>query len=417
MLTTYRTPIIVTILMVSALFLWAWHRWSDINQTFDRLAHQRVMGLVDAMDGAFAALAEYRPENREQANKLLKSFISASPISFVELRQGDKPIFSAGGGPRPQSLPTPEGDMTVDGRLLIWRRLHLPGHDPAGQTLLVGFRPPPERPGHPRAITALFITVTIALCFIVASLAAWVMAIRGALLAEQLKAERARREHLEDLGLAAAGLAHETKNPLGVILGLAQQIADQPDQPAQSRQTLIDIIDEADKASARLGGFMTFASRRQPNIAPVDLAALAEKVTQLIKPDLEAAGVVTRIDCPPWPILADEEMLRQVLVNLLLNSLRASSAGGEISIALVRQGETATLLVRDRGAGVPPDLLPKIFKPYVSGDATGHGLGLAIVKRFVEEHGWSVAMESQPGQGATVTIQGVKPAPGRGEGQ
>jgi two-component system, NtrC family, sensor histidine kinase HydH len=74
---------------------------------------------------------------------------------------------------------------------------------------------------------------------------------------------------------------------------------------------------------------------------------------------------------------------------------------------MVRKGKTAILTVADEGSGVSPELLPNIFRPYVSGNASGHGLGLAIVKRFVEEHGWTIAVDSQPGRGMAVTISGM----------
>ena len=100
-------------------------------------------------------------------------------------------------------------------------------------------------------------------------------------------------------------------------------------------------------------------------------------------------------------------MLQQLLVNLLLNSLHASSPGGGVTVRMARKGKTAVLTVEDEGSGVSPELLPNIFQPYVSGNARGHGLGLAIVKRFVEEHGWNITVDSQPGRGMAITISGM----------
>jgi len=170
---------------------------------------------------------------------------------------------------------------------------------------------------------------------------AWVMTIRRNLLAEQLDVERARHEHLEELGMAAAGLAHETRTP-GIILGLAQQIARNPREPEDSRAMVEHIIDEVDKAAARLGDFMTFARQRKANVAPVDASRVAARVGETLRPDFDRAGATLALDCPSLSVLADEEMFQQVLVNLLLNSLRASAAGTTVTVRLAWHGALAT---------------------------------------------------------------------------
>ncbi|MBN1845439.1 MAG: hypothetical protein JW810_07120, partial [Sedimentisphaerales bacterium] len=272
------------------------------------------------------------------------------------------------------------------------------------QILIVGMQPPPNPEGAKRPLQGLLLTVFVALLFVLASLAAWIMAIRGRLLTEQLKAERTRRAHLEELGLAAAGLAHETKNPLGIISGLAQQILADPAEP-QNRRTMVEhILDEVDKATARLGNFMAFARQRRATIRPVNARELGLKMAAILRPDFDAAGVKLTVDCPTISILADAEMLRQILMNLLLNSLHASPAGTTVTVRLEKRADQAVLTVADQGGGIPPELLANIFKPYVAGSANGHGLGLAIVKRFIEEHDWTIQADSLPGRGTTVTI-------------
>ena len=130
-------------------------------------------------------------------------------------------------------------------------------------------------------------------------------------------------------------------------------------------------------------------------------------MAEILGPDFDAVGVKLEIECDPLRILADEEMLRQVVVNLLLNSLHASSAGGKVTVRMNRKGKRAVLMVEDQGSGISPELLPNIFQPYISGNSGGHGLGLAIVKRFVEEHGWTIDVDSQPNRGTVITISGI----------
>jgi signal transduction histidine kinase len=101
-------------------------------------------------------------------------------------------------------------------------------------------------------------------------------------------------------------------------------------------------------------------------------------------------------------------MLSQILVNLLLNSLHASPAGTTVSVRAETHGKFADLSVEDQGSGIEPSLLPDIFKPYISGRSDGHGLGLAVVNRLVEQHGWTIRVESQVGRGTRITISGIR---------
>jgi signal transduction histidine kinase len=167
------------------------------------------------------------------------------------------------------------------------------------------------------------------------------------------------------------------------------------------------IIDQVDKTQARLGNFMTFARQRKINPTSLDAREMCAKMSEILRPDFDIVGVQLEMNCPALSILADEEMLRQVLVNLLLNSLHASSAGSKVTVRMDRKGKRAVLTVEDQGSGISPELLPNIFQPYVSGNSEGHGLGLAIVKRFVEEHGWTIGVDSQPNRGTVITISGI----------
>ena len=207
--------------------------------------------------------------------------------------------------------------------------------------------------------------------------------------------------------MAAAGLAHETKNPFGIISGIAQQVARDPQLPQKSRDMLDTIVDEIDKSASRLGLFMTFAKKREVSPCPVDVQQLIQGIAGVLEPEMNAAGVDFKIVCQALTINADEDMLRQILVNLILNSLTASSPGGSITIRLVHKGAHACIEVEDQGCGISRELLSRIFKPYVTGNPDGHGLGLSIVKRFTEDHGWSICAESEPGRGTTIMISGI----------
>ena len=420
---TYLNPIIVTILMVAGMGLWALQRWQSELEYYDDRVYRHASGVFDAVQGTIQALEKVDSLKRGQIEGVLENVIRLSHLNFVALEKDGKRIIEVGSVPATLPSIAGEGKSLIGRELLLWRKVRFPdgteerlnkntdrSHPRAGgrdQVMILGFEIPRESRTLSAARKSIVLTLVAALLFLTASLMAWRMVIRSRLLAGQLEAERARRAHLEELGLAAAGLAHETKNPLGIILGLAQQISTNPEEPEQSRLMLEHIVDEVDKAQARLGNFMTFARQRKVNAIFLDVQKVAAKVAEILQPDFGAVGVTLVMDCPPLEILADEEMLKQLFVNLLLNSLHASSAGGKVTVRMARKGKTAVLTVEDQGSGVSPELLPNIFQPYVSGNAHGHGLGLAIVKRFVEEHGWAIGVDSQPDRGTAITISGM----------
>jgi len=410
---------------------WARQAWLAICEHERDMIRRFASGVFGSVEGSVRALGDHGRYPRNQVERVIKSLVRNPPLSFVLVEQDGKRILQAGDVPEALALTKDAGEVFGDDLSVFWRKVRLQDDPQAeaqangavsgrlldltlgksDQILALGIRPPSDRPGIRGPVRELIVTLVGALLFMGASMMAWIMTIRRNLLAEQLEVEQARHEHLEELGMAAAGLAHETRNPLGIILGLAQQIARDPREPEESRAIVEHIIDEVDKAAARLGDFMTFARQRKANAAPLDARRVVAKVGEVLQPDFDRAGVGLALDCPSLSVVADEEMLQQVLVNLLLNSLRASAAGTTVTVRLVRHGALATLTVADQGAGIPPKLLPNICKPYVTGRADGHGLGLAIVKRLVEEHGWRISVASQIGQGTSVTISGIRLSP------
>jgi signal transduction histidine kinase len=376
--------------------------------------------------GAIHSLEENGRLKRAEIERIVEHIIRDSPYQFLVLKQNGRRILQAGDIPAALTLPSAETESFENGFYLFSRKVHLHEGDgwkgafglhfsgstglgiSSGEQLMILGGEIRDH-GYPKALTHMLIPLATAILLLTASVAAWIMVIRSRLLAEQLKTERARATHLEDLGLAAAGLAHETKNPLGIISGIAQQIVRNPEAPEQTRVMIETIIDEVDKSASRLGHFMTFATQREIRAVQVKINELAAKIAEILQPEFDAAGVALEVDCPLMTIIADEDMMRQVLVNLLLNSLHASREGGRVEVRLERYGsQQATLVVKDQGCGISPDLLPDIFKPYVTGNRDGHGLGLAIVKRFVEDHGWTITADSQLNRGTMIRISGIR---------
>jgi ligand-binding sensor domain-containing protein/signal transduction histidine kinase len=225
---------------------------------------------------------------------------------------------------------------------------------------------------------------------------------------DRLEEEKRQRRHWQELSVAASGLAHETKNPLGIIRGLAQRLAQSPDLGPDGRQQVEMILDQSDRAASRLGEFLTYARERQPRLAPVHLAEMTQKILFVLGEDLEAAAVPVTVEVGTAVVEADEEMLVQILINLVLNSLEASDAADPLSISFEVRGTHGVLRVEDHGRGIPADLLEEIRKPYVSGSEMGHGLGLAIVERLTQGQGWTLHLTSEEGRGTVVELAGMR---------
>jgi signal transduction histidine kinase len=217
--------------------------------------------------------------------------------------------------------------------------------------------------------------------------------------------------HLREMNLAAAGLAHETRNPLNIIRGLAQMISKQPGTPAEMQKKSREIIDEADKVAAQLNEFINYSRPREVRRARLALGSVVNEVVRALNYDLEEKKIRLQVKGEPLSIEADEQLLRQALFNLLLNAIQAVDGSGAIEIVAERHNATEALLeVRDNGPGVPPDRRAEIFKPYVTTQKAGTGLGLAVVQQIVLAHGWEIECLPNEPRGAIFRISHLTPA-------
>jgi len=215
--------------------------------------------------------------------------------------------------------------------------------------------------------------------------------------------------HLKEMNLAAAGLAHETRNPLNIIRGLAQMISKQPGTAAEIQRKSREIIDEADKVAAQLNEFINYSRPREVHRSKLALGSLISEVVRALNYDLQEKKINLQIKGEPLSIEADEQLLRQALFNLLLNAIQAADGSGEIQIAAEKRNATeAVLEVRDNGPGVPPDRRTEIFKPYFTTQTKGTGLGLAVVQQIVLAHGWEVECLANEPRGAVFRVSHLK---------
>lgn len=221
-----------------------------------------------------------------------------------------------------------------------------------------------------------------------------------------LAQEKARyNEHLAQIG---AGLAHETKNPLGIVRGLAQAIQEEVSPDTNEYKYASQIIDETDRSVRQINNFLELTHPHTPDIKHFSLISIVRQLLNLLEIDAKNKGITIKIEEKDINIEADPEYLRRALLNLLLNAIQACSEGDEITIHIEPNENTIAVHIIDTGIGIPEEDLPHITKPYYSRRKGGTGLGLSIVNEIVLLHGWKFSIHSQEGKGTRVTISNIR---------
>ena len=253
------------------------------------------------------------------------------------------------------------------------------------------------------------VVLVVALVAVAGIAAAWHSVVRSGELELRLFRASETNERLREMNLAAAGLAHETRNPLNIVRGLSQLIAQDASTPEDVRARSHQITEEVDRVTNRLVEFIDYSRPREPKPAPVDLSTVVRDVMRTLDSDREDKSVQFALTGPELTVEADESLLRQVLFNLMLNSVQAVDTGGKIEVALEKDGsDEAALEVRDDGPGVPEGLREAIFRPYFTTHKEGTGLGLAVVRQIVLAHRWEIACLPPDGRGARFRVSAMK---------
>lgn len=227
----------------------------------------------------------------------------------------------------------------------------------------------------------------------------------------RLELQLRRADKLAALGTLAAGVAHEVKNPLhalGLNLHLLVQELGAPQPSKAELEDYLRILrSEIERIHQIVENFLRFSKPSLPEVKPLDLNALVERVLSLVA--FEAAGhrvgIQTEFDPELDSIAGDEGQLAQVVLNLVINALQAMPAGGNLTLVTRRDNGWAELTVKDTGAGIPHEVIPQIFDPYFTTRQGGSGLGLAIAHRIVEGHHGTIDAESKAGQGTTMVVR------------
>jgi len=213
--------------------------------------------------------------------------------------------------------------------------------------------------------------------------------------------------HLKEMNLAAAGLAHETRNPLNIIRGMAQMMS-KSGAPPELRDKARAIVDETDKVTAQLNEFINYSRPREVRRTRIALNGAVAEVVRALDYDIAEKKIRVESRVEKVFVEADEQLFRQALFNLLLNAVQAVGENGQIQFTAQRNGSEAALEIRDNGPGVPPGQRDEIFKPYFTTHQKGTGLGLAVVQQIVLAHGWQIQCLGNEPSGALFRISHLK---------
>jgi two-component system, NtrC family, sensor histidine kinase HydH len=229
---------------------------------------------------------------------------------------------------------------------------------------------------------------------------------------EHAQAEARRSERLAALGQLSAGLAHEIRNPLGVIKGSAEMLSQKLEASAELPRELAGyILTETNRLSALVTEFLDFARPLHAQLAPGNLTALLDRVSDIVASRWKGRPVQVErhygADLPLVPF--DESLCEQAFLNLVQNAYEAMEDNGGTLRVDVHPAEQdgrvgLRVLLADTGPGVPQELREEIFNPFVTTKKTGVGLGLSIVSRIVDGHHGSIRVENSPKGGAVFTL-------------
>jgi signal transduction histidine kinase len=224
----------------------------------------------------------------------------------------------------------------------------------------------------------------------------------------QLKAREGAEAQLKSLGIMAASLAHEIRNPLGSMKGLTQLAQEElpPNHVAQTK--LQTVVSEAERLEKLITDLLDFAHPKEPQMSEFDLVELVSGIQAMLQPGIESSGVQLQFapESTPLVMRSDAAGLRQILLNVLMNALDATPEKGRVKVT-ARYGEGRKLViiqVDDSGPGLGPGGPEELFRPFVTTKTRGTGLGLAISKQVTERLGGTLTLENLPQAGARCSI-------------
>ena len=228
-------------------------------------------------------------------------------------------------------------------------------------------------------------------------------------------------EQLVELSALTGGLAHEIRNPLSTLkvnLQLLEEDWKQIEETAEcgreaqdvarrSRKRIGTLLAEAARLERILGDFLKYVGKRELKRSPQDLGGVMRDLADFYRPQAEHNQIEFLVETPAQPLICeiDQQLIKQAVLNLLINAQQAMEGGGALELRVSREGEnSARIDVRDQGRGIPAEQQMHVFEAYYSTRKGGTGLGLATARQIVREHGGRIEVHSSPPEGACFSI-------------
>jgi signal transduction histidine kinase len=216
-----------------------------------------------------------------------------------------------------------------------------------------------------------------------------------------LEASARRADKLSTIGQIASGVAHEVKNPLSVIRSGLELLQDDV-----KTELIPEMIEEVDRLDQTIQNFLQYARLKEVALEKGDLNEIIEAVLKLSSYQLKKGRIKVQLnlekDLPPFWF--DRRLMKQVLLNLVLNAQEAMKEGGEIIIKTAKRGKKISLSIKDTGEGIERVQLKKIFDPFFTTKKEGTGLGLFIANSIIRQHCGEIKVESKKGEGTKFEI-------------
>ncbi|HVN80414.1 MAG TPA: PAS domain S-box protein [Terriglobia bacterium] len=215
-------------------------------------------------------------------------------------------------------------------------------------------------------------------------------------------------EKLSAIGELSAGLAHEIKNPLAGIKGAIEIIREGVPEDNPHRVILGEVLSEGSRIDRIVMSLLSYAKPKKLDFVKIELGNLIRNVMSFLRNLADGKRISLRFVGPqevPW-LNADENEIKQLFLNLILNSIEALPEGGEVVVHLAVVPENRIRIeVSDNGPGIPPENLSRIFRPFFTTKTEGTGLGLATCKQIVAQYGGDIQVQSEEGKGTRFTIE------------
>jgi signal transduction histidine kinase len=214
-----------------------------------------------------------------------------------------------------------------------------------------------------------------------------------------------KKDNFSRLGKLSAILAHELRNPIQIVAGNLEMLSE--NERTQEKKDMIDsILDELVRMNSSIQSFLNISTEDKEKIENINLNETINEIINIYKPKLDKSKInlIFNPDENLPDIILQKDRCKQVLINLIQNSIEAMETGGDLVINTVIEDGKVILTIKDTGTGIDKKIRNKVFEPFFSTKSSGIGIGLAVVKKILDENKAEISFESNKGQGTTFKI-------------